>query len=373
MRLTDLSIQKLKPRDAGQYTVFDDQLPGFGIRVSQRSKSFIVMYGESRRLKTLGRYPALTLKTARRDALAFLASLSPSKPHLARLDYCEACERFLEECAHTLKPKTVTDYRRRLSFYAFQKPIQEITRRDILTKLRALSGQPVHQNHTFDTIFTFFNWALRNELVDRHPLQGEKKPNPKRHRDRVLTEDELCAVYKRAEDYGFPYGQIVRLLILTGQRRAEITCLTWDRVGDTLKFPDTKNRTDHEIPLLPMARKVIDSIPMTEQERKRGERTRHFLFENMKPVPFSAFSKAAVEFNKPLDVAPYTLHDLRRTFSSTMAMLGVPLHVTERILNHKSGTISGVAAIYNRYSFAREMEEALSIYEAYISKILQTS
>ncbi len=373
MRLTDLSIQKLKPREAGQYTVFDDQLPGFGIRISQRSKSFVVMYGESRRLKTLGRYPTLTLKTARRDALAFIASLSPSQPHLARLGYSEACERFLEECAHTLKPKTITDYRRRLKFYGFQKPIQEVTRRDILTKLHTLSNQPVHQNHTFDTIFTFFNWALRNELIDRHPLQGEKKPNPKRHRDRVLSEDELRKVYMHAEAYGFPYGHIVRLLILTGQRRAEITYLTWDRVGETLQFPDTKNRSDHKIPLLPMARAVIESIPMTDEEQERGKRSKHFLFENTKPVPFSAFSKAAAEFNKPMDIAPYTLHDLRRTFSSTMAMLGVPLHVTERILNHKSGTISGVAAIYNRYTFAREMEDALATYEAYVAKLLQHS
>ena len=111
---------------------------------------------------------------------------------------------------------------------------------------------------------------------------------------------------------------------------------------------------------MPMAKAVIDSIP----HRKP------FLFQNTKPVPFSAFSKAKINFDEPLQVTPYRLHDLRRTFSSNMVMLNVPLHVTERILNHKSGTISGVSAIYNRYSYIQEMKTALETHEQYLAKIL---
>lgn len=359
MRLTDLAIQKLKPRPTGQYTNFDDQLGGFGIRISQRSKSFVVMYGKRRRLKTLGRYPAISLKTARRQAQTFLAAYSPQTRETPNITFTEATERFLEESSSRHKLQTTQDYARHLAFYGFEKSLKAITRRQILERLHTLSSQPVTQNHTFDTAVNFFNWALRNELVDRHPLQGERKPSPKRHRERVLTEDELKAVYGQAEGFPFPYGHIVRLLILTGQRRGEILHLTWDRVGETLQFLNTKNKTDHEIPLLPMAREVIESIP----HRKV------YLFENTKPKPFSAFSKAKLDFDKGLKLAPYRLHDLRRTFSSNMAMLGTPLHVTERILNHKLGTISGVSAIYNRYTYMEEMKHAMHTYENHLRSL----
>jgi integrase len=319
------------------------------------------MYGERRQLKTLGRYPALSLKEARRKALEFLGTDRPLDGQPANLGYQEAAKRFLAESEGRHKPQTTADYRRHLNFYGFQKPIRDTTRSEIMGKLATLANQPVTQNHTFDTISNFLNWAIRNEYVQRHPLQGERKPASKRHRERVLTEDELKAVFLRAIQFPFPYGHIVRLLILTGQRRSEILHLTWDRVGQTLSFPDTKNRTDHEIPLFSMAREIVESIPHQKK----------YLFENSKNVPFSAFSKAKVDFDKGLHgVAPYRLHDLRRTFSSNMAMLGVPLHVTERILNHKSGTISGVSAIYNRYTFAKEMKEALETYEAYIAKLI---
>ena len=271
LKLTDLAIQKLKPRPTGQYTVFEGD--GFGIRVSQRSKSFVVMYGNRRQLKTLGRYPAQTLKDARREAQAFLATFSPHARETPTVSFAEGVERFLEESRVRHKPQTTKDYARNLAFYCFEKPIKEITRAEILDRLKILANHPVTQNHTFDTAVNFFNWCLRNDLLDRHPLQGERKPSPKRHRERVLTEDELRAVYRRAETFPFPYGHIVRLLALTGQRRGEILHLTWDRVGDTLQFLDTKNRTDHEIPLLPMAREVIKSI----FHRKT------YLFENTKP------------------------------------------------------------------------------------------
>ena len=362
MHLTDLAIQKLKPPPSGQKTFYDNQLPGFGIRVSQRSKSFVVMYGRRRQLKTLGRYPSLSLKEARKQAQTFIGADKP-QTQKSNLRFSEARDRFLEESEAKHKKQTTADYKRHLAFYGFEKPLRDITRTEVMDRLKALSNQPVTQNHTFSTLVTFFKWALRNDFLDRTPLEGEKKPAPKRHRERVLDEDELRLVYQRATTFSFPYGHIVRLLILTGQRRSEITHLTRDRVGETLQFLDTKNRTDHEIPLLPMARAVIEKIPHKKS----------YLFQNTKPVPFSAFSKAKVDFDEELEIAPYRLHDLRRTFSSNMAMIGTPLHVTERILNHKSGTISGVAAIYNRHTYMQEMRDALSAWEEYLAGLVKSA
>lgn len=361
MQLTDLAIQKLKPPTTGQKTVFDNQLPGFGIRVGKLSKSFVVVYGQRRQLKTLGRYPTLSLKDARKKAQGFLSADQPQDHQTTNIRFSEAKKRFLDESKAKHKPQTTKDYKRHLDFYGFSKPIRNITRVEIMERLRSLANQPVTQNHTFTTLVTFFRWALRNDLIDRNPLEGEQKPAPKRHRERVLDQPELVLVYQRAIKFPFPYGHIVRLLLLTGQRRSEVTYLTRERVGETLQFPDTKNRTDHEIPLLPMARAVIEDVPHKKP----------YLFQNTKPVPFSAFSKAKTDFDKELEIGPYRLHDLRRTFSSNMAMLGVPLHVTERILNHKSGTISGVAAIYNRHTYMEEMRDALQVWEDYLSSICQ--
>ena len=319
------------------------------------------MYGTSRKLKTLGRYPSLSLKAAREKAYALLSNKSIYKPQITNLSYSEATGRFLEESEDKHKSQTTQDYARHLAFYGFNKPVSDITRAEIMRKLASLANQPVTQNHTFDTITNFFNWCLRNDLIDRNPLRGERKPAPKRHRERVLSEDELRLVYNRATETPFPYGHFVRLLILTGQRRSEILYLTWDRVGENLQFPDTKNRTDHSIPLMPLAREVIESIPNRKQ----------FLFQNARAVPFAAFNKHKDSFDQPLTIPHYRLHDLRRTFSSTMAMIGTPLHVTERILNHKSGTISGIQAIYNRYTFDKEIREALETYEKYISTLIR--
>ena len=359
MRLNDRIIRNLKPNPTGQYRVYDDHLKGFGVVVGQGSKSFFVMYGKRRKVKTLGKYPAVSLKTARSEAHTFLATYSPSPLQNANITFSEAVRRFLTESRTKHKKQTTNDYTRHLSFYEFDKKLSDITRSEILSKLNSLSNQPVTQNHTFDTTVNFFNWCLRHELIDRNPLQGQRKPAVKLHRERVLTEDELTAVYRRAAEYPFPYGHIVRLLILTGQRKSEILHLTWDRVGEALQFLDTKNRTDHEIPLLPMARGVIDSIP----HRKP------YLFQNTNSRPFSAFSKAKIVFDQELDIPPYRLHDLRRTFSTNMAMLGTPLHVTEAILNHKSGAISGVAAIYNRYDFFKEMHGALNLWENHLKSL----
>jgi hypothetical protein len=115
MRLTTLAIQKLKPPPTGQRTYFDDTLGGFGIRVSQRSRSFVVMYGKRRRLKTLGRYPTLSLKEARREAQAFLTV--PRKLDTPNLGYREATERFLEESSLPIRLTQTRPISRAFSSY----------------------------------------------------------------------------------------------------------------------------------------------------------------------------------------------------------------------------------------------------------------
>ena len=170
----------------------------------------------------------------------------------------------------------------------------------------------------------------------------------------------------RADEYGYPFGAIVKLLILTGQRRSEITNLrqSWLE-DDAITFPAEiiKNAREHTIPMGDMTKVLIANLP------KRTD----LLFPSRlnDKTPFNGFSRAKLTFDKELEIESYTLHDLRRTFSSIMAKLGTPIHVTEKILNHTSGTISGVAAVYNRHSYQMEMREAFADYEDYLKTLIE--
>ena len=127
--------------------------------------------------------------------------------------------------------------------------------------------------------------------------------------------------------------------------------------GDLIVFPAgfTKNKREHRIPLGSQAQKVVTSIA--------GDTDMLFPARGMVDSPFNGWGKAKRVFDLPLQIAPYTLHDLRRTFASKMAEMGTPIHVTERILNHVSGTVSGITAVYNRYSYMEEMKAAIANYE----------
>ncbi|MEZ5812484.1 MAG: site-specific integrase [Rhizobiaceae bacterium] len=367
MRLTDLQISKLKAPDRGQKTYFDNALPGFGLRVSQGgAKSFVVMYGKERKLKTLGRYPSLGLKEARiaakriqSDQALFKEVLDPS---IIPITFAKARKRFLAETATRTKASTTKAYRWLLErHFSFDKSLQEVNRSDVMGVLEGLGSTPSERQHAFVAIRTLMNWCVRHGLIKASPVP--RLTFQMQSRSRILSDQELKAVWSRAEEVSNPYGTIVQLLVLTGQRRGEIAGLRRSWINDDMiVFPAgfTKNKREHRLPLGPKASEFINAIP--------GDTDLLFPARGRKNAPFSGWSKSKREFDKPLDIEPYTLHDLRRTYSSKMAELGVPIYVTEKLLNHVSGTVSGIAAIYNRYSYMEEMKEAVMVYEGSVSK-----
>lgn len=185
-------------------------------------------------------------------------------------------------------------------------------------------------------------------------------------RSHILSDVDLAAVWCRTNEIGYPYGNIIQLLLLTGQRRGEIAALrrSWIE-GDLAVFPAgfTKNKREHRLPLSPVAQEVLRALPNTGDLffPARGAEGREF----------NGWGKSKQRFDKPLEVAPYTLHDLRRTFSSNLARLGTPIHVTEKLLNHISGTVSGVAAVYNRYSYLDEMRRAVAHHDDHLAKLIE--
>ncbi len=367
MRLTDLTIKKLKVPETGQKTYYDDVLSGFGVRISQGgSKSFVVMYGPKRRLKTLGRYPELKLADARNEAKRLIgdATLMPEvEPKKQSISFAAARDLFLEDSHRRNKATTADEYQRLLHrHFSFDKPIDELSRNSLMQAVAALSHTPSVQDHAFVALRTMLNWCCKQGLLDSSPLP--KHSVRTKARERYLGPEEIVAVLQRAEGYTYPYGPIVQLLLLTGQRRGEVAALEWkwiDRERQTITLPAslTKNGREHTFPYCDLAEEVFASLPVL------GDKL--FPSRSSKGDVFSGWSKCKKAFDKKLpDLEAFTLHDLRRTFASTLASLGTPIHVTEKLLNHVSGTISGVAAVYNRHSYMEEMREAVTAYSTYL-------
>jgi integrase len=184
-------------------------------------------------------------------------------------------------------------------------------------------------------------------------------------RDRVLTEDELVRVIVAARTMDEPYGAIVEFLALTGQRREEVARCTWDEIDLrarvwTLPRERTKNAKHHTVHLSDQAIAVLSGT------RKLGK----FVFSRTGKNPFQGFSSAKRELDILSGVTGWRLHDLRRTCVSGMARLGVAPHVADKILNHQSGTISGVAAVYQRHDFLAERNDALEQWAAHVVRLI---
>lgn len=322
MKLTDLAIRQLAIPEQGQKTYWEQ---GLGVRVSQGgSKTFVAKVNN--RQTTLGRYPDMTLKSAR-QAFLKTKTIETTPKRLSSLS--EARTAYLEECERKNRPATVHVYRNYL-MKVDRERLTDVRKEDI----------DLSSAHAVTTWKVFFNWCMRHELVDRNPFTFETARYEER--SRFLTDDELRAVY--AYDWP-PYSDYIKLSILTGQRIGQWQDYTV--TDDTIVFPASimKGKREHIIPLMPMTASLL-------------------------PVaPFGGWSKAKKRMDEKTGVTGYRVHDLRRTFSTTMASLQVPLHVTEAILDHRSGSISGVAATYNRYNYLKEMREALALYERHIQTV----
>jgi integrase len=359
--LTDITVRTLP-----EGLHFDARLPSFGIRVGKRRRTWIVVKGKNRTKVSLGHYPAMSLADARKRAMAELSrSASPSEETAIMPSYGEALAAFHAIHVADLRPRSAYQLSRNLTrHFQWTKPLDQITHQDVLTALDGIEARS-QRAHALKDIRTFFNWCIPRYLK-ASPCIGIKKPAQK-PRDRVLADDELFKVWKRAREIGYPYGTIVLLLILTGQRLGEIAGLRWEWIeGGTVTFPAeiTKNARASKIPLGVTARRIIDETPRHSLLLfpARGHSSR----------PFNGFGASKESLDK-CGVENFTHHDLRRTFATSMARLGVRLEVTEKLLNHVSGSMGGIVGVYQRHDFMDEMREAISRYDGWLLHILATT
>jgi len=370
LTLTDIAVRNLKP-SARRITYSDANLKGFGVRIAPSgTKTFTLMYGPTRKRISLGRVGVVSLADARKEAKRILAEHTLGQDGSQAITYQKALDEFLDESGRINKPRTTHEYKRLLNtHFRFGKtPLADVTQLEIKQRLAKLNSKVSEKRHALVAIKRLMRWAIANQYITRNPVEGLSAP-PQKSRDRVLTLIELKCIFSAALEQRTMFDSIVALLVLTGQRRGEIASLEWDWIeNDQISIPETKNGRLHRFPLGEKAKAVIENIPRTSDTFLFPARTAH-MGGNPSTV-FNGWSKSKARFDEQLEkVAPYTLHDIRRTFSSTLAQIGTPIHVTEKLLNHVSGTHSGVQGIYNRYSYMDEMREAIDLYEDWLPNL----
>ncbi len=373
LNLTDTVLKSLNPPETGQITYWDENIKGFGVRVSSGgAKSFVLVHGVNRQRETLGRYPTISLKQGRDKAKKLIAEITLGIDQRHTISFKDAHELFLEHCQSKNKKNTVDYYRKRLGahFRFGRKRLDEISRLDVQNRIGKIKTSQSEQHHAFVVARTFFNWAVREQYLSSSPIANMKPPPKSATRERVLSDHELIEVLQKAEIEPYPFGEIVILLLLSGMRRNEVVNLKWDwidRNEQLISLPSTltKNNRPHTMPYGERIASVIDRVPQW------GENL--FPSQSAKGKVFNGWGKAKARFDNTLEgVEPYTLHDLRRTFATVHACVGTPIHVTEKLLNHVSGTISGVAAVYNRHSYMKEMRVAMEEYDKFLDELLNS-
>lgn len=361
-------------------------LPGFGVKVTPKDrKVFLVMYrvaGAGSRLRkyTIGPYGRITLPMARAQAQKIFAArldgrdpAEEKKQFRRRLvaDRVDALvDTFIQErVSQTRTVRRITNLLRRdVIAHWGAKSIHEIKKRDVSELVTEISHRNAHAAYRLlKTLKTFFRWCVGRAIIDFSPAEGVQSNFRDVSRDRVLTDHELVAVIQGARRMPWPYGGIVEFLALTGQRREEVAQLKWheiDSPGRTWSMPAerSKNNRAHMVHLSEPAWAVI-SQHLVEPDA--------YIFGTSRGKNFQAFARGKRALDRLCQVSGWRLHDLRRTVVSGMARLGVAPHVADKILNHQSGTISGVAAVYQRHEFLAERKEALDRWGAHVAQTVE--
>ncbi|HEX9743656.1 MAG TPA: integrase arm-type DNA-binding domain-containing protein [Nitrospiraceae bacterium] len=398
--LTVRSIEALRSA-SNRREIPDGHLPGLYLIVQPTgARSWAVRYRHSGRPRkyTLGGFPTIDLGTARRMARQALTAVAEGRdPGDERKETRRAGERatqcrrdtvdavagaFVDRYAKANTREASWRETERLLkkdvLPAWQgRSVHEIARRDVIDLLDAITdrGAPVVANRVLAAIRRMFGWAVERGILETSPCAGLKAPAAERSRDRVLSDQEIKLLWRACEEIGWPFGPLVQLLLLTGQRRDEVAELRWyetDFDGRLWTIPRerTKNDLAHEVPLSAAAVAVLQGIP------KVGDGP-GYVFSTSGERSVTGFSRAKARLDARMRnvsegerlTVDWRLHDLRRTMASGMARLGINLPIIEKVLNHTSGSFAGVVGVYQRHSFADEKRIALEHWGRFVSGI----
>lgn len=379
--LTTKSLDAMKPATVKRYEVRDTKVNGLHVRVSTTgARMFYTMSradGKRRRIK-IGPYPVLSLADARRRAMEIARSIE--------LGEFDVASEIPDETVPTLgvvipqfielhaKPNT-KDWKRTESvlrkFNGLKDmPLDQIKRQDVTKVLDGIiaNGTPTRANRALSAIKKLMNWCVMRGTIETSPVALLRPPTREIQRDRVLTDDEIRAIWQQSETECYPFGPFLKLLMMTGQRRAEVSDMRWSELNLDegiweLPASRVKNARLHIVPLPSQAVTILRSQPKFLDS--------DFVLTTTGRSSISGFGrlKERIEATLPENTQNWRFHDFRRTASTGMAKIGVMPHVIDAVTNHKSGVVSGVGATYNRYTYLNEKRDALEQWATYVEEI----
>jgi integrase len=376
-----ITVAKLNDLDGW---LWDEKVCGFGVRKQRRGLFYYVRvrHNGSQVMRSIGRHGApWTPDTARAKALELLGTIASGADPFAQSQsltgetFGTEIERYLLRRKGSLRPTSVNAIERHLRQYTaplHKLPLDEIDRRTIAVLLGQVETDcgAVTRNRLRSSLSAFWAWAIAEGLAEQSPVTGTVKADEGGSRERVLSAEELKKLWHALG--GNRFSEIVRLLLLTAARRNEIGNLTWDEIDLKRKLivlaPDrTKNGRGLELPLSAQALAVINRVPRRNSSS--------FLFSDANG--YKGWDQDKMRVDARLGIAPWRLHDLRRTCATQLGELGVAPWYIEAILNHYSksaalglpGHRSGVAGTYNRARYSDEMRTALQRWADHLDKI----
>jgi integrase len=370
-KITISSVGKLKG------WLWDQTVSGFGARRQTQGVFYYVRYRQngSQVVRSIGRHGHWTPETARIEARRLLGAVAGgADPFINERPFKgeafgPCAERYLERSRARLKPRSFGETERYLRKHASPLhglALAGIDRRAIATLLGGIetSCGPVARNRARSALSAFFAWAITEGLIEVNPVMGTAKADEGGSRERVLSAEELKKLLSALPQINEDFADVVRLLLLTGQRRNEIGKLQWSEIDLARKLivlpqTRTKNGRAHEVPLSPQALAILERQP----RRNASE----FVFGQR---GFTNWDKSKTRLDARVRIASWVLHDLRRSCATGMAELGVLPHVIEAVLNHVSGHKAGVAGIYNRARYADDMREALQRWADHVEALI---
>lgn len=370
--LTALDVQRLVE------TAFVGGAPGLQCVVSaQGTKSWRLFYrlpgSTKRRSMTLGRYPGVSLAEARKLAHEKLARASdgadPKAEREARvevrnLSVADTVTRYLNWCAANNAARTVESKRSAFGVHvlpAFGKsPLIDLSRRSLMEVLDGLGDKPAMRRQLYLYLTHFFGWCVERDLMPTHPLLGLKPPKPTAGRERVLSDDEIAALFKQ----GGIMATIAKLCLLTAQRRGSVASMRWDQLDFklgtwTIPGANMKSRKLHIVPLSAPALAILNDWPRLEGPFLFGVGSRG-------SSPYTGSSNGMEGLRRALGDPDWRLHDLRRTAVTLAQRQGCSLDAVRALTQHKS---AGVIGVYARHAFE---DEKRTVTEA-IAEAVQTN
>jgi len=403
-KITKRIVDSATPKETNTF-IWDQDVRGFGLKITPAgSKSYVLQYrmgGREATTKrfTIGKHGSPWMPDgARREAERLLTlvrqGIDPADAERERrrkavtLAFSDYADRFVDLYLKEHWTDSWSEGRRiidrNIKPVFGSRPLTGITRADVAQLLDSYADRPAMKKNTHSVLRKLFKWAANRGDIATSPIAEMQGPKAVPSRKRVLTHEEIVCAWLAAGELGYPWGPVIRLLIATLQRREEVAGLMWGELhlpSAMWELPPAraKNGEGHRVPLASLAMEEIQGLP---------RKAKGFLFTTTGRTAVSGFSdakerldermlrimqtRAARRGGDPQDVelVPWRFHDLRRTGTTNLQALGVPIEVTEAVINHISGTTAGVAGVYNRFKYDPQKKEALEAWDTKLRELL---